>query len=107
MQTTRLLTTGLVLAGALFCTACQSDNKMSSKDAAPAAKKMADYNRPGFYTKVDDGRLWVFRADSKELAEFMKSGEPAKQVTRIGGGPNGMTIKSVDTETIDAYMAAK
>lgn len=69
--------------------------------AAPSLQK------PGFYTEVRDGRLWVFREGSKELEEFKKHGEPARQVTRIGGGPNGMTIKSSDAEVIDAYLAAK
>jgi hypothetical protein len=63
--------------------------------------------KPGFYTEVRDGRLWVFRDGSKELAEFKKTGEPAQQVTRVGGGPNGMTIKSSEASVIEEYMAAK
>ena len=62
-------------------------------------------NKPGFYTEVKDGRLRVFRDGSKDLAEFKRHGEPAKHVTRIGGGPNGMTIKSSDARVIDEYMA--
>jgi hypothetical protein len=64
-------------------------------------------SRPGFYTEVKDGRLWVFREGSKDLEEFKKHGEPARQVTRVGGGPNGMTVKSSDAAVIDAYLAAK
>jgi hypothetical protein len=64
-------------------------------------------SKPGFYTEVRDGRLWVFRDGSKELEEFKKAGEPAHQVTRIGVGPNGMTIKSSDAQVIDDYLAAK
>jgi hypothetical protein len=63
--------------------------------------------KPGFYTDVKDGRLWVFREGSKELADYRKHGEPAQQVTRIGAGPKGMTIKSSDTKVIDEYLAAK
>jgi hypothetical protein len=44
---------------------------------------------------------------SKELEEFKQHGEPAKQVTRIGAGPKGMTIRSSDAAVIDAYLAAK
>jgi hypothetical protein len=66
-----------------------------------------NYDRPGFVTAVKDGRLWVFREGSKDLEEFRKSGEPAKSISRIGAGPNRMTIRSGDAETIDAYMAAK
>ena len=34
---------------------------------APTA---ASYAKPGFVTEVRDGRLWVFRAGSKDLEEF-------------------------------------
>jgi hypothetical protein len=75
--------------------------------AVAACATTASLSKPGFYTEVKDGRLWVFREGSKDLEEFKKHGEPAKQVTRIGGGPNGMTIKSSDASVIDAYLAAK
>ena len=64
-------------------------------------------SKPGFYTQVKEGRLWVFHEGFKELEEFKKHGEPAKQVTRIGAGPNGITIRSSDASVIDAYLAAK
>ncbi len=63
--------------------------------------------RNGFETFIVDGRLWVFKAGAEDLAEFKASGEPAKSVTRVGAGPNGMTIRSGDSETIDAYLAAR
>ncbi len=65
------------------------------------------YDKPGFVTDVNDGRLWVFRAGSKELAAYKKSGEPTLMVTRIGAGPNGMTIRATDIKTIDDYLAAR
>lgn len=66
------------------------------------------YDRPGFVTMLDKhGRLWVFRADSKELAEFREKGEPAKQVVRPKAGPDGRALKAPDAETIDAYLATK
>jgi hypothetical protein len=64
-------------------------------------------SKPGFYTEVRDGRLWVFREGSKELEQFKTAGEPAHQVTRVGVGPKGMTIKSSDAKVIDDYLAAK
>lgn len=73
---------------------------------ALAACASSGYDKTGFYTEVKDGRLWVFEEGSKALAEFKKSGEPAKQYTKIGAGPNGMTIKSDDAKTIDKYLAA-
>jgi hypothetical protein len=63
--------------------------------------------KPGFVTKVEDGRLWVFVEGSDALAEFEASGEPAKHVIRPAAGPRGMTIKAADTQIIDAYLAAK
>jgi hypothetical protein len=74
---------------------------------AAACATTESLTKPGFYTEVKDGRLWVFREGSKELAEFKKSGEPAQQVTRVGAGPKGMTIKGPDAKTIDDYLAAK
>ena len=64
-------------------------------------------SKPGFVTIVRGGRLWVFRQGSKEVAEFLAKGEPAQQVTRIGAGPRGVTIRSSDSATIDAYIAAR
>jgi hypothetical protein len=61
--------------------------------------------RPGFATFLEDGRIWVFREGSSDLADFLQSGEPAKCVTRPAAGPDGMTVKSVDAETLDAYLA--
>lgn len=60
----------------------------------------------GFEVAVRDGRLWVFRAGSSDWASYLADGEPAKSVTRVGQGPGGRTIRAVDGETIDAYMAA-
>ncbi len=64
------------------------------------------YDREGFVTFVKDNRLWVFRTDSKDLAEFKKLGEVEKHVTRIAAGPDGMTIKAPDAATLDAYLKA-
>lgn len=66
----------------------------------------SQYDKPGFVTEVEDGRLWVFREGSKELEEFKKTGEPAKQFTDIGTGPEGMTVKSADEATLKDYLQA-
>jgi hypothetical protein len=92
MRLTQVLSIALALVATLGCASTQSS---------------ASFSKPGFYTEVKDGRLWVLRDGSKDLAEFKKDGELARQVTRIGAGPNGMTIKSSDAEVIDAYLAAK
>lgn len=92
MRLTRLISLFVMQIAALGCATGQG---------------ATSFGKPGFYTEVKEGRLWVLRDGSKELAEFKKDGELAKQVTRIGAGPNGMTIKSSDVEVIDDYLAAK
>jgi hypothetical protein len=74
---------------------------------AGAMSSPASYAKPGFYTEVKEGRLWVFREGSKELEEYRKHGELAHQVTRVNAGPQGVTIKSSDAKVIDDYLAAK
>jgi hypothetical protein len=64
------------------------------------------FAKPGFDTALVDGRVWIFRTGSKEAADFAKGLEPAKSVTRIGGGPEGRTVRAPDYETIDAYNLA-
>ena len=61
------------------------------------------YASPGFAVYGDDGRLWVFKNGSESHAAFLKKGEPAKRVTLIGAGPDGMTIMGAEKETLDAY----
>lgn len=73
--------------------------------AAPAQK---NYDKPGFVTLFDKhGRLWVFRADSKELAEYRQKGDLAKHIVRPRSGPDGLTLKAPDAETLDAYLKAE
>jgi hypothetical protein len=74
---------------------------------AGCATTASSHAKPGFYTEVKDGRLWVFKEGSKELEAFKKDGEPAHQVTRIGAGAQGMTVKSSDAKVIDEYLAAR
>ena len=50
--------------------------------------------------------LWVLRTESDDLATYLRFGEPAKSVTRIGAGPDGQTVRSSDTGTLEAWLAA-
>lgn len=65
----------------------------------------SQYDKPGFFTKVEDGRLWVFYSGSEQLREFKAHGEPAKQYTEIGAGPEGMTVKSGDENALKDYLS--
>jgi hypothetical protein len=64
-----------------------------------------EYAKAGFVTFLEDGRLWILKEGSKDLADFQKNGELAKFVVIPGGGPKGMTVKSPDKEIIEEYMA--
>lgn len=69
-----------------------------------SAVAVSEFNKPGFVTEVEDGRLWVFRENSQELSDFKAHGEPAKQFTEIGTGPNGMTVKAADEQSLKDYL---
>ncbi|MGL4756456.1 MAG: hypothetical protein ACRCXB_29220 [Aeromonadaceae bacterium] len=66
----------------------------------------SEHNLPGFVTEVEDGRLWVFKEGSAEHQAFKQHGEPAKQFSSIGTGPNGMTVKAADQAALDEYLSA-
>jgi len=73
----------------------------------PGATARNPYDKPGFTTISKDGRLWVFRADSAELAAFQEKGKPAKHVVRPKAGPDGLTLLSPDGDIITEYLVAK
>jgi hypothetical protein len=72
-----------------------------------AACASEGFDKAGFQTFVRENRLWVFEAGSKEAADFAAGKEPHLMVTRVGEGPNGMTMRSTTSETIARYLAAK
>ncbi len=67
---------------------------VDGNDAASA------YDRPGFTVKVIDNRLWVFEGDA--FPEHL----PDKHSTFVGAGPDGMTIKAPDAQTVQMYLEA-
>lgn len=73
---------------------------------AVAKEESAKHNKEGFTTFIEDGRLWVFKVGSQEVEDFKAHGEPTKMATKVGAGPGGITVKSADLETLDAYLAA-
>ena len=100
----------LVVAAALTLACLPAVSLASSHGGghdAAATRGQADYERAGFVTRMEEGRLWVFLPGSKELASFDKQGELAKHIVRPGAGPGGITIKAPDAETADAYLAVR
>ncbi|TWT39044.1 hypothetical protein [Blastopirellula retiformator] len=80
---------------------------LPSGDVVKTSADKAAFDKPGYVTFEEDGRLWVFDLTNKNLTDFLKIGELTKQVIRPGVGPSGMTLKSDETETILGYLAAK
>jgi hypothetical protein len=65
-----------------------------------AASTMA---QGAFYREVEkDGRIYVFN-DMKQFADFEKSGEMGKSLTRPGAGPNGETLVFDSEEAVNLY----
>lgn len=76
--------------------------------AAPSPNEWTGpYDRPAYVTREVDGRLWIFKRWSKDLSDFAKKGEPAKQVTLVGQGPGGMTVRCPDVETFKGWQLSK
>lgn len=84
----------------------KEEKKEEKKPEKPVVADPGPFDKPGFITREVKGRVWVFKAGSKELGEFLKTGESAKSITLIGRGPNGMSLRSPDKETAEAYLAA-
>jgi hypothetical protein len=75
--------------------------------SAAAADPAKEFAKPGFFTLVHEGRLWVLKEGDKDIAVVSKHQEPKVVITRIGVGPKGMTVKSNDAKVIDEYLAKK
>ena len=96
-----------ILFAAAALTGCATA-EAGKNAAASAVEASAPYAKTGFYTSSDsDGRLWVFPEGSDDLAAYKEKGKPARQVRRIGAGPQGQTLISTEMEHIDAYLIAK
>jgi len=92
----------------LFGASCASSSEdLAVSDAPPAGSvEVIALQKEGFVVFETDGRYWIFREDSEDLAAYRQHGELAKCVTIIGQGPGGRTMKGPDAETCRAYMAA-
>lgn len=81
---------------------------MGGVAAQAAAVASADsFVKPGFEVVEHKGRMWVFRESSPELAEFRAKGAPAKHIVRPAAGPNRTTLRGIDSETLNEYIATK
>lgn len=101
------LTMAVILLAGMIALSTGCSHTASPPPPGATAGAKVSYDKPGFVTQVQDGRLWVFREGAKEIDEFRKHGELVKQVIRPGAGPNGMTLKAPDAATINDYLKAK
>ena len=85
----------------------KKEEKKSDVKAPPMNVEPGPHDRPAYVTRIVDGRLWIFKAHSKDLGDFLKKGDPAKQVTVLGVGPGGMTVRAPDMETIKGWQQSK
>ena len=51
---------------------------------------------PGFKVEIEEGRIWVLKPGEKKSE---------KHITLVGAGPMGMTIKALNKETAEEYIA--
>ncbi len=91
-----VIATPLLFAG---CKSTQSADSSSTSGSEVAQLEAGPFDRPGFSTRIEDGRLIVTRPGGPEFTE--------KHVTFIGAGPAGMTVKAPDRETIMDYLVAR
>lgn len=64
-----------------------------------------------FYTQPtelggDSRIVWVFRRGSAEAEAAREGREPTRNVTWIGAGPDGITLRAPDADTLQAYLTA-
>jgi hypothetical protein len=104
----RFVVCAALFAAATFSTGCATSYGQKEEAVRETSRQGAGHKlaRPGFvvFDADDEGRLWIFRSEAKELAEYSKSKELAKFVSAIGEGPGGVTVKAPDMETIRDYM---
>ncbi|MEM8884690.1 MAG: hypothetical protein AAGD14_11520 [Planctomycetota bacterium] len=82
-------------------TTLYGDDKEHMHDFANTWK----HRREGFIVVGDEGRLWVFREGSRHYDDFVASGEPAKSVTRVGAGPDGLTVRGAEEAVVEDFVA--
>ena len=50
--------------------------------------------------------MWAFKQGSLYAGEMRYFGEPGKNVTLVGRGPGGTSLRTSDAETGEAWIAA-
>jgi len=87
----------------------QSNTRVKAATAEPEPPFVDTpyFDRQGYKTLLKDDRLWVFEAGSENYLSFRSGNEPAKNVTLPRAGPAGLSLRGLDTETLNGYLAAR
>jgi uncharacterized protein YneR len=88
-------------------TTAKSEQPRAAVKPSAFRGRTPQHDQPGYVTFVRDERLWVFAQQSTGLQEFLETGEPGKNVTWIGAGPHGMSMRSDDADVLLGYTSAK
>lgn len=96
----RQIITGVLTISSLFAFGCEMAQTTAAvnADTSKVAAMHSPYDKPGFKTEIEDGRLWVLKP-GEEPSE--------KHISLIGAGPVGMTIRALDKKTALEYLVAK
>lgn len=111
----RWSTAAIVLAFWAGCATDGTQTKTPAEKPTPAAETPPEeipivsekYGLTGYAVYEVDGRLWVFEAGSEGLVQFVADGEPAKNVTLVGEGPDGKTVKGSEMATLRDYIDSR
>jgi hypothetical protein len=101
MKRTKLVFAALLvaaMAGGLQAGA----GKSATKEAAQATQS---YDKPGYVAFEQDGRLWVFPEGSEAATRYSGHEKPEKHVTRVSACIDRATIKSVEAQTLNDFIA--
>lgn len=65
------------------------------------------YGKAGFEVFAQDGRLWVFEAESENAVAFRLGDLPEQRVSFPGAGPDGLTVESPRREVALEYLCRR
>ncbi len=101
VRTCAALLCALLAAVVLFPSCGTVDGDASNTENRPAGTTAS---APAYVAVAKDRRWTIFRADSKEFADWKQTNDLVKSVTRIGAGPANATVIAPDGETIDGFL---
>ena len=81
---------------------CAAIGERANSEGNP--KRAPKYDRPGYEAFIENERLWVLVPGTAAWSNFIKLGEPTISATWIGEGPEGMTLRGADEDSLLGYV---